>query len=88
MKVNIYHDGKVGRGIKARIIKHAGKRLLIEYQDETLRTEWFNKVSRKNKGAFASRSNLWFFPSRETEKYKKTIKSFITEEYYEHLFKT
>lgn len=91
MLVNIYHDGKIGRGIKAKIIKNKGKRILLEFYnvfEENTISEWFVKVKREQNGSFENKNtNYWYYPYRESVQFKEEIKDCITGSYYDTLFK-
>jgi hypothetical protein len=62
--VTVYHDGKLGRGTPAKIVKNKGKRILISYVRYDLEPiqEWFVKRRRDCKGCFEDReNNFWFY---------------------------
>lgn len=92
--INIYDDGKLGRGVKANVLKSEGHRLLIEYFDESplegdelWRTLWFKKVRKECGGVYECESqNMWFFMERETDTFKEEYKEYLVPEYWEFLF--
>ena len=88
--VNVYSDGKLGRGTKGEILRNESKRIFIKYYDaiDELWVEgWFVRDRRENGGAFWHKDrNMWFYPCRETEKFKTECKEWITTEYWKRLF--
>lgn len=89
-EINVYNDGKLSRGRKAKILTEKYKKFLIEFYDsgaEELLTVWFYKVSKERKGIYCHKeTNTWFYKERETEKFKQEYKSYLGEEYYNFLF--
>ena len=88
-KVNVYHDGKLTRAYKATILSDKGKRKLIRFYDvidECFEEDWFYKKDRKFGGSYQSvNHNVLFYPSRESDKFKRYLKSTVSNEYYDFL---
>jgi len=88
--VNVYNDGKLGRGIKGEILRRDGKRILIKFHDsfsDMTLEGWFVRVRRERGGAYChDATNSWFYPFRETEKFKVESKEWLTPEYHNKLF--
>ncbi len=95
MIVNVYDDGKLGRHVKAKILKHKGKRILIQILQtnpipfalgDTPEVMWYRRVRRKQGGSFCSvRDNFWFYPVREKEKFYNEVKELLIPQAYEKL---
>ena len=90
MRVNVYGDGKLGRAIKAKVIKHSSKRILIEFYDncsEAAITVWFKKVRKDEGGVYThAKSNTWFYVHHEKKSFRLECKEWFTPEFYEELF--
>lgn len=60
--ITIYHDGKLGRGYKAKALKVFAKRILVEFKtfDDEIITCWFYR--RHKYGVFEARGwNYWIY---------------------------
>ena len=88
--INVYDDGKIGRGKKAVIVRAKSKRILIKFYDnfdEKYKTLWFNKVRRYGCGVYENKeTNTWFYRYRETEHFKREMKECLTSSCYDKLF--
>ena len=91
-KINIYDDGKMGRGIKALLIKKKGNRMLIKFNDpfnDKGWVAWFKRDKRSERNTFwHSKTNSWFFEDRETAEFSEKCRDWFTPEYHGFLFGT
>ena len=88
--VNVYDDGKIGRGTNGEILKRGSKRILIRFYDdfnELMIDGWFVRVRRTQRGAYWHKpTNSWFYPFRETQKFIKESQEWLMPEYHNSLF--
>lgn len=89
--VNVYNDGKLGRGIKAKVITVEPNKMLIEFHDfmeEKDITVWFERERDEGQfGVFSHEpTNTWFYEERETEQFIRESREWLSPEYHELLF--
>ena len=89
-RINVYHDGKMARGVPGYILDNLDDdKLLITYThwDDTERTEWFVRALDERDGSYESlEANYWYYPSRETVDFANEHKDCFKEEFWQQLF--
>ena len=94
--VNVFDDGKIGRAVKAKILKIGSNCILIEILDkdmpyawnaESPSIMWYKRVRRENDGAYCSlKENYWFYPYRQSKTFAEECKEYLTTEYWNMYF--
>ncbi len=85
--INIFEDGKLSRGVKAKLLSKNKNQATISFYDdfeEKQREETFKK---HRKGTYyLSDGNLYYYLKMNTSEYADSVRGYITEAYWEFLF--
>jgi hypothetical protein len=85
--INIFEDGKLSRGVKAKLLSKNKNRATISFYDdfeEKQREETFKKHRR---GTYClSDGNFYYYTEMDTPEYAESVKEYITEDYWKFLF--
>ena len=94
--VNVFDDGKIGRAVKAKILKVGAGRIQIEILDKDMpyawnadspSVMWYKRVRRSGGGAYcSSKENYWFYPIRQSRKFLDDASAYLDAGYWNTYF--